>query len=141
MTKTLTNTLVLTAPTIVTATPKDKNAITISLRPTGIFRSWRIHVGMSRIRTSVAKTIDDVLTMYAPGLIHFPGILISQYLGTGLHCRRQTSGAAIAKHPLIIKVTHKHLLIHLPGDLSLMSVQTKETFTSASIGLYIHEFA
>jgi hypothetical protein len=41
--------------------------VTISLRPNGILRLWRIQVGMSKMRTSVARTMDDVLTVYAPG--------------------------------------------------------------------------
>lgn len=41
----------------------------------------------------------------------------------------------MAKQPLTIKVAHKHQLIHLLGDLSLISVQRKDTLTSARIGL------
>ena len=132
---TLTIVLVRTAPTTVTSTPKDKKAMTMILRLRGIFRSCSIHEGMSRMRTSVARTIDDVLTVYAPGWMQCPCTLGSQFLAMGLHWKMQVRGAAIAKQPFSVSVPQRQPLIHLFCDRSLMSVMRKETLTSARIGL------
>lgn len=81
------------------------------------------------------RTIEDLLTVYAPASTHFPCIFGFQYFEIGSHCRIHATGAAIAKHPFNIKVPHRQLLMHLFCDRSLISVIRKETLMSAKIGL------
>ena len=64
----------------VTASGRERNAITPSLFFSDICKSCRIHAGMIVTRTSVAIVTPMTPKMYWARLPHVPGVVGSQYL-------------------------------------------------------------